>query len=40
MKLRGLVPNIYIHVPVSDLYIPMILVRLFCCVAFVDRSGE
>ncbi len=24
MKLRGLVPNFYIHVSVSDLYIPMI----------------
>ena len=24
MKLRGLIPNSYIHVSVSDLYIPMI----------------
>jgi hypothetical protein len=24
MKLRGLVPTFYIHVPVSDLYIPTI----------------
>jgi hypothetical protein len=24
MKLRGLVPNFYIYVPVSDLYIPRI----------------
>jgi hypothetical protein len=24
MQLRGLVPNSYIHVSVSDLYIPMI----------------
>jgi hypothetical protein len=24
MKLRGLVPNFYIHVSVSDLYIPTI----------------
>ncbi len=24
MKLRGLVPNVYIHVSVSDLYIPTI----------------
>jgi hypothetical protein len=23
MKLRGLVPNFYIHVPVNDLYIPI-----------------
>jgi hypothetical protein len=24
MKLQGLIPNLYIHVPVSDLYIPTI----------------
>ncbi len=30
MKLRGLVPNFYIHVFVSELYIPTI-GPLFCC---------
>jgi hypothetical protein len=31
MKLRGLVPNFHIHISVSNLYIPLISVRLFCC---------
>ncbi len=30
MKLRGFVPNFYIYVSVSDLYIPTI--HLFCCI--------
>jgi hypothetical protein len=39
MKLRGLVPNFYIHISVSDLYIPMIgLPILLYCI--VDRSWE
>jgi hypothetical protein len=34
IELRSLVSNFYIHVSVSDFYIPMIgTVRLFCCIA-------
>ncbi len=39
MKLRRLVPNFYIHVSVSDLYILM-MVHIFCCIVFVNRSWE
>jgi hypothetical protein len=39
MELRGLVPNLYIHSSVSDLYIPMI-GPPNCCIAFADRSWE
>ncbi len=39
MKLRGLSPNCYIHVSVSDLYIPR-LVCLFCCRKLVEQSWE
>jgi hypothetical protein len=39
MKLSSLVPNFYIHVSVSDLYITTI-GRLFCCIAFADRSWK
>jgi hypothetical protein len=31
MKLRCLVPYFHIHISVSDSYIPLISVRLFCC---------
>jgi hypothetical protein len=39
MKLRGLVPNSYIRVSVSDYLFPRS-VRLFCCNAFVDQSWK
>ncbi len=38
MKLGGLAPNFYIHVPVSDLYIPMIgsPILLYCFEAIIN----
>jgi len=33
MKLRGFVPNFYIHVSGTDVF-------LFCCIAFADQSWE
>ncbi len=39
MKLRGLVPNSYIHVSVSDLCIFPRSVHPFCCSKSLDRSG-
>jgi hypothetical protein len=40
MILRCLVPNSYIHVSVSDLYIPMIGPPIFLHQSIVDRSWE
>ncbi len=40
MKLRGLIPNFYIHVSVRNLYIFPRSVRLFCCIAFRDQSWD
>jgi hypothetical protein len=38
MKLRGLVPNSYIHVSVSDVYVPMITMPIL--LHKVDRPWE
>ena len=42
MKLRGLVPNFYNHVSLSDIYCIVFSrsVRLFFCIAVADRSWE
>jgi hypothetical protein len=40
MKLRGLVPNSYINVSVSDLYIPMTGLPILLQEKYVDRSWE
>jgi hypothetical protein len=41
MKLRGLVPNSYIHVSMSDLYIPTIGLSAYSAAGKgVDRSWE
>ncbi len=37
---RGLSPNFYIHVSVSELYIPTMGLSLFCWRKYVDLSGE
>ncbi len=39
IKLRGLVPNVCIHVSVSDFYVPRS-VCLFCWIAFADRFSD
>jgi hypothetical protein len=40
MKLRGLIPNFYVHVSVSNFCIFPRSVRLFCCIAFTDQSWD